>query len=133
MFEKNLRKIIIFTCVFGLFGILAIMYFFEASAVSISYLLSKDTREGVYLVSGQLKSLETKSNVLFFKLCDSFACISGVYFNPTKQVLDNLESAKQANQHITIKSRFEYYYGSPEIIAYKFYFEDLGDYSCFFL
>lgn len=129
MFEKDLRAIIIFACVFGLLGILATMYFFEASAVSISSLLSKDAKEGVYIVSGNLKSLETKSNVLFFKLCDSFACISGVYFNPAKQIIDKLIKAKQTNTEITIKARFEYYYDSPEIIAYKFYFNKLGDYS----
>ena len=129
MFEKDLRKIIIFTGAFGLLGILVIMYFFEASAVSISFLLSRDAKEGVYVVSGQVKDIEIKSNVLFFKLCDSLACISGVYFNPTNKTSERLEYANTINQEITIKSRFEYYYGSPEIIAYKFYFDKLGDYS----
>lgn len=129
MFEKDLYKIIIFTGAFGLLGILVIMYFFEASLVSISFLLSKDAKEGVYLVAGNIKYIDIKSNVLFFKLCDSLSCISGVYFNPTNNTAERLEYAKTTNQEISIKSRFEYYYGSPEIIAYKFYFDKLGDYS----
>lgn len=129
MFEKNIRKIIIFTATFGLLGILVVMFFFEASLVPVSFLLSNDAKEGVYLVSGNLKDIEIKSNVLFFKLCDSFNCISGVYFNPVNKMVERLEYAQQTNQEITIKSRFEYYYGTPEIIAYKFYFEKQRDYS----
>lgn len=65
MFEKKLFKILIFTSAFALLGILTIMYFFEASLVSISFLLSEDAKVGVYLVSGNLKNIEIKSNVLF--------------------------------------------------------------------
>lgn len=131
MFEKKLFKILIFTSAFALLGILTIMYFFEASLVSISFLLSEDAKVGVYLVSGNLKNIEIKSNVLFFELCNSYDCISGVYFNPTNKTAERLEYARETNQEITIKSRFEYYYGSPEIIAYKFYFDKCGGYSWF--
>lgn len=123
---EYLKKISIFICVFGLLGILIVMYFSESFEVSISQLLLEDTKEGVYLFSGNIKSLETKSNTLFFEICDSFSCISGIYFNASKSTLEKLETALQENQTLRIKGRFEYYYGSPEIIVYQFYFTKEG-------
>jgi len=123
---EYLKKISIFICVFGLLGILIVLYLYEPLEVSISRLLLKDTKEGVYFVSGNLKNLESKSNTLFLEICDSVSCISCVYFNPSKSTIEKLENTLHNNHTLKIKGRFEYYYGSPEIIVYNFYFSEKG-------
>ncbi|MFA5745330.1 MAG: hypothetical protein WCX82_00665 [archaeon] len=123
MFDDDFRKIIIFTCIFGLLGLFIITYFFECAEVIVSDLLSGDIKESVYVVIGQIKSIEVKSNTLFFEFCDSSNCIKAVYFNPSTRIIEKLKTAMRDNLQIKVKARFEKYYGVSEIVIYKIYFE----------
>jgi len=130
MFDAYFRKLIVFTCVFGILGLLIITYYFETVEVSVSDLLSINIKESVYIVTGEVKSIEIKSNTLFFSLCDLSNCISAVYFNPSSATVVQLKGAQSSNSLVKVKARFERYYGTPELVVYKIYFDTgVADYS----
>jgi len=129
MFGCDIKKILIFTSAFGLLGIILCIAFFESSEVLISALVMPNAKERVYIISGNIKNTEIKSNTLFFSLCDSFSCIDCVYFNPSSGINEKIENSKNYNHLIKVKARFEYYYGRPELVVYKFYFKDQGGFS----
>ncbi len=117
MFDSDFRKIIIFSAVFGLLGILLLMYYFETSELSVSA-VSENHINKTLSVTGNVKYIALKSNTLFFELCDSSACISCVYFNPSKKLIIDLKELQESNKEITVKARYQKYYETKELIVY---------------
>ena len=116
MFEKYIRILIVCSCLCGLLGILLITYFYDSRQVLVSSLLDLEPNEKIYVVSGQVKDIKEKSNTLFFQLCDSYACLPCVYFNPT----DNDIQYVSRNQELTVKAKYTTFNNSSELIVFSF-------------
>lgn len=117
MLDKYIRYLIVFSCLFGLTGILFISFIYDTRTVSVSNLVSKAPDDRIYIVNGKLKNSTTKSNVLFFEICDYSSCLSSVYFNPTKEE----QSFFTKTSEITLKVKYTTYNNQPELIVFSFW------------
>jgi len=114
-FFKNLMLII---TIIGVLLIVIYTNFYEPPSLNLLKDNSKYL-DKVVSITGSLKNLQTKNNVLLFQVCKHTRCVNCVLFNANKFQESKIKSQTINKLDITIVGKLTEYNNSLEIIVYE--------------
>lgn len=113
-FFKNLMLIIV---IIGILLIIVYTYFYQPPSLS---LLNDNSNylDKVVSITGSIKNLQEKNNVLQFQVCKYTRCIDSVLFNVSKFQESKIKSRSIDKQTTTVIGKLTEYNNSLEIMVY---------------
>lgn len=116
---EKLNIYLIILTIISLFLLFIFSYLYKPTEITVTKDLSNYLNK-VVSISGNIKEITLKENNLFFNICDFSRCVKIVYFNPSKNSKDIINSAYANKKKINVTGKVELYNNEFEIILYKY-------------
>jgi hypothetical protein len=116
--DKFFKRFIIIVAILGTLLLIFHTIFFNYHLLNF-YEDNTIYLDEVVKITGKVKDITLKENILFFKVCQYSRCLDSVYFNISKSKQDLFYDMQNSKLSYEFIGKYTLYNNKPEFIVYK--------------